>query len=73
MIHLNPVKDTLYIIKLMDENIRSGVLTCMLNPMPTFLNMPPELVKKILEENGIEGEEAERIVEVNKTRSALRA
>lgn len=73
MIHLNPVKDTLYIIKLMDENIRSGVLTYMLNPMPTFLNMPPELVKEILEENGIEGEEAERIVEVNKTRSALRA
>lgn len=73
MIHLNPIKDSLYIIKLMDENIRSSVVTYMLNPMPTFLNMPPELVKEILQENGITGSEIERIVEVNKTRSALRA
>ncbi|MGN0395643.1 MAG: hypothetical protein ACI4EF_09775 [Coprococcus sp.] len=73
MIYLNPIGDTLYTLKLMDANIHTGIVTYMLNPMPTFLNMPPELVEEILYENGIVGEDAERISEVNKTRSALRA
>jgi len=72
MIRLIEVKDTVYLGNLLDENLEPGTITYMINPVPTFINMPPKLVREILEDNDVEEEQIEYCILTNKVREKIR-
>ncbi len=64
--------DVLSMLRVLDENLKSMQLTFMLNPVPTFRNMPPDLLREILRENAVDGETARVCLEANRQTRAIR-
>ncbi len=66
------LSNPLHMVQIMEENFKSYQLTYMINPMPTFRNMPPELLGKILEDNGVESSLRILCMEANQKRREIR-
>ncbi len=57
--------DAAFILQRIDERLKSGQLTYMMNAMPTFRNMPIALVRAILEDNDVPEDVILRCIAVN--------
>ncbi|MDR0197689.1 MAG: hypothetical protein LBI36_05665 [Oscillospiraceae bacterium] len=62
----------LAMIELMERHIRPEPLTFMINSLPSFLNMPLELLSEILDDNGVDGEKSALCLDANRRRRILR-
>lgn len=72
MIETVRIENILDMLAVLDEHLMSKQLTYMLNPTPTFRSMPPELLKKVLEENEVSPDILEICLEANKQTREIR-
>lgn len=66
------IKEPANILKVMEDNFNEKQTTYMINPMPTFRNMPIHLLERILKDNEVSPHIIELCVDANKRRRALR-
>ncbi|MFZ5974107.1 MAG: hypothetical protein ACOYU3_01690 [Bacillota bacterium] len=72
MIETIKAADVLRMLEILDGHLKSRQLTYMLNPVPTFRNMPIRLLREILEENGVEEGIISICLEANRRTRAVR-
>lgn len=72
LIYKIEVKDTLGMIQLLDEYLKENQTTYMLNPRPTFRNMPVELLREVLESNDVSEELIQHCININRKRHEIR-
>lgn len=58
--------------KIIEENLKRARLTYLLNNLPTFRNMPLELLEKILDDNNVEESYKKRCIKAYKIRREIR-
>lgn len=59
-------------LSIMEQNLNMFDPTYMLCPMPTYINMPPELLGEILEENHVDRAQIERCLDIVTKRHNIR-
>ena len=66
------ISDVIQKQKIVEESLKPVQLTYLLNILPTFINMPIDLLEAILLENNVEKERIELCVNINKKRREIR-
>lgn len=72
LIYNTSLHDPLLMVRIMKENFKPHQLTYMINQVPTFRNMPLELLEDILQDNQVEEALVSLCVEANKKRREIR-
>ena len=72
LIYKIEVRDSMGMVELLDEYLRVNQTTYMLNPRPTFRNMPVDLLREILEDNGVSKELIQHCININRKRHEIR-
>jgi transcriptional regulator with XRE-family HTH domain len=72
LIEVTGLKDPSNILKVMADHFKEKQTTYMINPMPTFRNMPIDLLKRILDDNDVPPYIQEMCLEANRKRRELR-
>lgn len=72
MIETVDTSDTLHMLNILDENLKSRQLTYMLNPMPTFRNMSENLLRRVLQANDVDEETTRICMETSARTRAIR-
>lgn len=73
MIETVDTSDTLHMLNILDENLKSRQLTYMLNPMPTYRNMNEALLRRVLKDNDVDDETTRICMETSERTRAIRA
>jgi transcriptional regulator with XRE-family HTH domain len=72
LINVSSLADPLKMIEIMEKYIRSEPITYMINSMPSYLNMPTELLEEILESNEADCECRRICIDANIRRREVR-
>jgi len=72
LIENSDLKDPSNILKIMESHFKEKQTTYMINPMPTFRNMPIDLLQKVLEDNAVPAYLKEMCLDANQKRRDLR-
>jgi len=72
LIYGSDLADPFHMVQIMEENFKTRQLTYMINHMPTFRNMPLELLEKILKDNQVEEAVQKLCLEANMKRREIR-
>lgn len=73
MIHLFDIENMIESIQLLNKNLKVTSEVYMLNPAPTFINMPEQLLEEIIKDNHIADDKREKIMEINFERTSIRS
>ncbi len=72
MIETVDTSDTLHMLSVLDDNLKSRQLTYMLNPMPTYRNMSEALLRRVLQANNVDEATARVCMETSEKTRAIR-
>lgn len=72
LIYTSELKDPMHMVKVMEENFKENRVTYMINHMPTFRNMPIDLLEDILKDNNVDDELKKLCVKANLKRKEIR-